>query len=714
MADSKANGSSSKISRSSLRIAKLAIARGWSPVPLRPRSKRPSAGEGWNLLRVTSENAREYFKKGNENVGILWGEPSHWAVDVDLDCTEAVAIAPAFLPETYIYGRAERPRTHHVFTSIECPTQKWFDGDQDMIIEVRSTGAQTVWVGSVHPDGDLYEVDDDVELAEIESDELLVRCGQIAATVLLARSYPKGGARHDYIHAVTGALLRDGLQSSVVRRMLAAIISYTDRETDRPQRLRTVDNTIKSNGRDGHTYGWRTLASWLDEKTSERIKNFLKTSRFGRAPDIVVTDSRKPSLQKSSSPVESVAPLALPSGLTAEIAAWAASRAYVVGPEFDTAAALMCTALASGNRYVMQNWRTPLQPYMMVLSPTGGGKDGVIQAVYDFARRVELRENVFQSFQSYHSMLDTLVSEPSIACWLWDEAARKLKTAGRQPGSQDYQILSHLLGMYGRAAVGVPGMPGRSNAIPPIERPFFITLALAQPDQMVEAITNAELATGLLARFLLIDTGDRTGKLRHERVDIFPARIEAYIRKFRDVALPTGGFVEVAYETMKIYNRFKDFAEHSRAEMNGNEHAELWNRACQNALIIAGLLAIGRDVTRPKVSSDIADYAIEMATRSVNSWIRRLTSSAAGVGNEKLVRQLENIVKNAREYAERARKNRPTEAQLLRNGKMPQHILKRLVRFDKRRDIEDAIKVLIEAKVINEGMSNGTHVYWYL
>lgn len=711
MADPKLKRPLSKIG-SSIAIARAALRRGWSPVPLRPRSKRPSGGDGWNKLRVTSENIAQHFKS-KDNVGILWGEPSGWAIDVDLDCDEAVNAARFLLPETYIYGRENRPASHFIYQSIDCPSKKWYDDDRAVIIELRTTGSQTAWVGSTHPEGDLYEVNHDVDLAEIKADDLLSRCGQLAAAVLLSRSYPKGGARHDYVHAVAGSLLRDGLNPDTVRRIVRAILACTRNEDDVEQRMRTLENTIKSADRDGHTHGWRTLVQWLDDEVVNHIKDYLKSSRLIAAPDIVVSDSRKNSKVQIETKVAPFPPL--PSGLTADIAAWAAGRSYVYGAEFDAAAALMCTALASGNRYVMQGWSTPLQPYMMVLSPTGGGKDGVIQTVHAFARRFDLGDHVFQSFQSFHAMFDTLVTEPSIACWLWDEAARKLKTAGRAPGSQDYQILSHLLGMYGRAAVGMPGLPGRGTAIPAIDRPFFITCALAQPDQMVEAITQAELATGLLARFLLIDTGDGLGKQRHNRQDIFPSRVEQYIRKFRDVALPQDGFVEIGYETTAIYQKFVAFAEFARGEMNGNaDRAELWNRANQNSLIVAGLLAIGRDVNRPKVNLELADYAIDLAIRSVRAWIDRLASSAAGQGNEKLVRTVENIIRDARKYADRGRSSRPKESSLMSKGKMPVQVLKRLVRFDKRRDIDDAIKVLLEGEVIKEGMSDEVHVYWYL
>ena len=41
----------------------------------------------------------------NNNIGILLGSLSGGVVDVDLDCPEAIAIAPIVLPQTVTFGR---------------------------------------------------------------------------------------------------------------------------------------------------------------------------------------------------------------------------------------------------------------------------------------------------------------------------------------------------------------------------------------------------------------------------------------------------------------------------------------------------------------------------------------------------------------------------------------------------------------------------------
>jgi hypothetical protein len=44
------------------------------------------------------------------------GPKSGGLCDVDLDCTEAVVLAPAFLPPTHaVFGRKSKPRSHYLY-----------------------------------------------------------------------------------------------------------------------------------------------------------------------------------------------------------------------------------------------------------------------------------------------------------------------------------------------------------------------------------------------------------------------------------------------------------------------------------------------------------------------------------------------------------------------------------------------------------------------
>ena len=129
------------------------IRRGWSPIPIPYRTKKCIL-DGWPELRITAETLPQYFNGCQQNIGVALGEASGRLVDVDLDHPQAVAEAENFLPATgCIFGRAGKPRSHWEFvTTGPIETHQRRVNKKEMIVELRSTGAQTVFPPSVHQD----------------------------------------------------------------------------------------------------------------------------------------------------------------------------------------------------------------------------------------------------------------------------------------------------------------------------------------------------------------------------------------------------------------------------------------------------------------------------------------------------------------------------------------------------------------------------------
>ncbi|MCX6851379.1 MAG: bifunctional DNA primase/polymerase, partial [Verrucomicrobia bacterium] len=131
--------------------------RGYALIPV-PASTKVPVLAGWQELRLTDEDLPRHFN-GNGNLGLLLGEPSGWLVDVDLDCEEAVALAPEFLPPTGAKsGRPGKLASHWWYVCEGAKTRKHQDPvSKKMIVELRSTGAQTVVGPSIHPSGEPYD-----------------------------------------------------------------------------------------------------------------------------------------------------------------------------------------------------------------------------------------------------------------------------------------------------------------------------------------------------------------------------------------------------------------------------------------------------------------------------------------------------------------------------------------------------------------------------
>jgi hypothetical protein len=207
------------------RYAKDYANKGLSVVPILANQKKPVMRD-WQALRIRPEDIPQYFNGKPQNVGILLGEPSGGLVDVDLDVEEAVKVAEHFLPPTLNSGRVKTPRTHWWFRAPGAETEKWKDTDGRMLVELRSTGCQTVVEPSVHPEGDryLWHRGSGSSIADTSAEDLSRACQELATAVLIARHLPPVGGRHDYAMALAGYLLRPGRldEKTVLKIMLAA------------------------------------------------------------------------------------------------------------------------------------------------------------------------------------------------------------------------------------------------------------------------------------------------------------------------------------------------------------------------------------------------------------------------------------------------------------------------------------------------------------
>src|SRR6516165_9924585 len=91
--------------------------RGWNPVPVRFRGKKP-IGEGWQTRVIREADVPKYFDRAPQNYGVVLGASSGGLTDADLDSREAVAIAPYVLPPTgALFGRASNRGSHWLYIS---------------------------------------------------------------------------------------------------------------------------------------------------------------------------------------------------------------------------------------------------------------------------------------------------------------------------------------------------------------------------------------------------------------------------------------------------------------------------------------------------------------------------------------------------------------------------------------------------------------------
>lgn len=254
--------------------ARRELRRGRRPIPIPPGQKQPSHKE-WQRLIMGEDDLDRYFAD-RSNVGVLNGVPSGNQVDADLDCPEALLIAPRRLPPTgSIFGRPGKPRSHRIYVCNPLPqTNQFRDVDGAMLLELRSTGTQTLFPPSTHPSGEEVVWEEDGEPAGADGDALLAAAGWVAAACLLARHWPATGGRQDAVLALAGGLLRLGWTAGETATFVSSVAEAAGDEETR-KRVDAVEYTARRLSEHRTATGWRRLAQFVGSDVVDRVRMWL-------------------------------------------------------------------------------------------------------------------------------------------------------------------------------------------------------------------------------------------------------------------------------------------------------------------------------------------------------------------------------------------------------------------------------------------------------
>jgi hypothetical protein len=263
-------------------IAGKYYGRGWMPVRIAFKSKRPTAEE-WQKIKGSATYIDSAFSQEPCNIGVRLGSASGGLIDIDLDCPEATALAAAVLPPTdAIFGRKSAPRSHWLYSvaSGEAFTQ-YKDLDGPMLVELRGDGVhQSVFPGSVHESGESIDWDSPGEPPPVALDVLQQRVALLAALSLIARHWPAQGSRHDAANALAGGLFNAGVDPNEIPGLVRRVAAIGgDDGTDADAHEKTAKGTVEKAQRDEKATGWPTLAKLIGDAVVDRAMDWLSVPR---------------------------------------------------------------------------------------------------------------------------------------------------------------------------------------------------------------------------------------------------------------------------------------------------------------------------------------------------------------------------------------------------------------------------------------------------
>jgi Bifunctional DNA primase/polymerase, N-terminal len=263
-----------KSKKSVLHHARKYLRSGWQVIPV-PYGEKAPAIRRWQDLLLGEEDLPERFG-AKANIGVLLGEASHGLVDVDLDCEEAIRLAPYFLPETdCIHGRKSKRSSHYwYFVKESLRPEKFNDVDGSCLLELRFKGQQTIVPPSIHPSGEQLRWERSGKPARVSAKKLLWDGRRLAAASILARHWPGIGSRNYAALALAGILLRAGWEGETARHFIGSVAMAANDEQWKG-RGAVVKPTRKKIDRGEKTTGLPTLAKLLGEKVAHSACDWL-------------------------------------------------------------------------------------------------------------------------------------------------------------------------------------------------------------------------------------------------------------------------------------------------------------------------------------------------------------------------------------------------------------------------------------------------------
>jgi putative DNA primase/helicase len=281
-----------------LAIHRYYISRGWRIIPV-PLGQKSPIISGWQNLRIDESDLPKYFE-GESNIGLLLGEVSGGLIDVDLDCEEALRLAPSYLPNTdLVHGRSSKPNSHWYY-KVKSPLkyQKFTDSDspdpkQSTIVEIRTgPGHQTIVPPSIHPSGEQLYWSRSGEPSLVDAKELEQAVAKLAACALIARHWPEQGTRQEAALALAGLLLgKEMPEDDVITFVRSAAHAAGDDEISK--RISAVYSTAAKLQSGENVTGGPTLSQLLTgdgKKVIAKVCEWLELDNGSNSARYPLTD----------------------------------------------------------------------------------------------------------------------------------------------------------------------------------------------------------------------------------------------------------------------------------------------------------------------------------------------------------------------------------------------------------------------------------------
>ena len=370
-----------------------------------------------------------------------------------------------------------------------------------------------------------------------------------------------------------------------------------------------------------------------------------------------------------------IAPLAVvahntysfPEGLVGEIAEYILATAYKPLPQIALVAAVGLVAGMAGRTYNISS--TGLNLYLLILAPTGIGKEGgtagAERIIHEVAKKFP---SVLQfwgpgTFASGQGMIKQLVKTPCMVSFMGEFGHTLSNMCHPHATSAEVMTRKLYLELFNKsgptARLGRMVYSDDAKNTAEVESPAYSVVADATPESVFEGLSDQAIEIGLVPRFLVVECNDKRPPTNRTSFGATPpdsliSKVEALaVRCMSMSANGTRQAIQVEHAAQEMLNDFDAEIDKHINDERDNAIRQIWSRSHLKALRLAGILAVGMNADTPYVRATEADWAINFVRADARIMSRYFRDGVGG-GN-----------------MEQASKVRTAIVQLLRAEKTP-------------------------------------------
>ena len=315
-------------------------------------------------------------------------------------------------------------------------------------------------------------------------------------------------------------------------------------------------------------------------------------------------------------------------------------RACAIRPLEEVA---LCATLAVLSGMCGRNFnvsKTGLNLYMVLVGRTGIGKEGAAASVEHLFSVLEDRlPNVYDylgpaHFASGPALVRCLTKKPVFISFLGEFGLTLQQMCSRKADNPQVSMRKMLLAIYSKSGSRNTLQPSvyadAAKNTAPIRSPAVSFLGDATPASFFDCLDNEQIEQGLVPRLSIVHCNKRRPPYNDQPPPELPSDIQL---AFEQICEAYQDFVDVDMaEGAQLLNEFNGQID---STMNASEHEislQMWNRGHLKALKIAALLAVFENPSKPQITAEQAQWAIDFVRKEVSESVARFESGSYGGG----------------------------------------------------------------------------------